>query len=58
MSLSSTINKLLIEFCDTLFSVLTIINKYENVDIGRTTTGPLKHCFTRDEPKNTFEKVR
>ena len=43
---------LLIEFCNTLFSVLTIINKYENVDIDRTMTGPLEHCFGRSRSRS------
>lgn len=40
-------NDILIEFCNCLFSIITIIIKYDNVDVDRTTTVPLEHCFGR-----------
>ena len=45
-------NDLLIEFCNTLFSIITIICKYDNVDVDRTTTVPLEHCFGRSRVKS------
>ena len=42
----------LIEFSNSLFSILTIIEKYENVDVDRTSTDPLEHSFGRSRVRS------
>ena len=43
---------MLIEFSNSLFSILTIIEKYENVDVDRTSTDPLEHSFGRSRVRS------
>ena len=39
--------ELLIEFSNLLFTIITIINKYENIGADITSTDPLEHRFRR-----------
>ena len=40
-------NELLVEFSNTIFSTINIIDEYENVYLNRNSTTPLEHTFGR-----------
>lgn len=45
-------NDLLMEFCNNLFSNITIVDKFDNVDVDRNSTSPLEHTFGRGRVKS------
>lgn len=40
-------NNLLIEYCNSIFTKINLMNKYENITINRDSTAPLEHTFGR-----------